>query len=120
MPDPAPPQPIGFYRPAVRAGEWIVCSGQLGLHNGELVSGGVAAEVRQSLENLATLLATEGASLRDVVKTTVFLTDMDRFSEMNEAYAAAFGDSRPARSAVGVVALPRGAAVEIEAWARLA
>jgi len=97
----------------------VVCSGQLGLRDGEIVPGGVASEVRQAVENLEILLASEGASLGDVIKTTVFLTDMGAFGEMNDAYAAAFGDSRPARSAVGVAALPRGAAVEIEAWARL-
>ena len=119
VPDSAPPQPIGFYRPVVRAGEWIVCSGQLGLVDGELVSGGVAAQLSQAVANLEALLVSEGASLANVVKTTVFLVDMDAFAEMNDAYAAAFGDSKPARSAVGVAALPRGGAVEIEAWARL-
>jgi 2-iminobutanoate/2-iminopropanoate deaminase len=104
----------------VRAGEWIVCSGQLGIADGELVPGGVGAQLRQAVANLATVLATEGATLADVVKTTVFLVDMAGFDEMNTAYVEAFGGTRPARSAVGVVALPRGGAVEIEAWARTA
>jgi 2-iminobutanoate/2-iminopropanoate deaminase len=104
----------------VRAGDWIVCSGQLGIAGGELVPGGVGAQLRQAVANLATVLATEGATLADVVKTTVFLVDMAGFDEMNTAYVEAFGASRPARSAVGVVALPRGGAVEIEAWARTA
>ena len=113
------PAPVGPYRVAVRAGEWIVCSGQLGLRDGELVPGGVTAEFNQALANLKDVLATERATLADVVKTTVFLTDMAAFDEMNVAYSNGFGEFRPARSAVGVAALPRGGAVEIEAWARI-
>ncbi len=121
MSDPSsPPPPLGPYRPAVRAGEWIVCSGQLGIRNGEIVPGGVAAQLHQAVENLVAALAAEGADLTDVVKTTVFLTDMDRFEEMNTAYLDAFTPPRPARSAIGVLALPRGGAVEIEAWAHRA
>ncbi len=112
---------LGPYTPVVRSGEWIVCSGQLGMTAGALVDGGVAAETTQAVANLAGLLASEGASLEDIVKTTVFLTNMDDFAAMNEAYVAAFGDHRPARSTIGVAALPLpGAAVEIEAWARKA
>ncbi|MEY2472617.1 MAG: 2-iminobutanoate/2-iminopropanoate deaminase [Actinomycetota bacterium] len=112
-------KPLGPYTPVVRSGEWIVCSGQLGMKDGALVSGGVAAETTQAVANLAGLLESEGASLSDIVKTTVFLTNMDDFAAMNEAYVAAFGDHRPARSTIGVAALPlAGAAVEIEAWAR--
>ena len=112
--------PVGPYSPVVRAGEWLVCSGQVGLANGKLVLGGVRDQLRQALANLEALLAAEGASLADVVKTTVFLAHMDDYAAMNEAYAEAFGDHRPARSAVGVGALPLGALVEVEAWARLA
>ncbi len=79
---------------------------------------GLSAQVTQALANVEPLLHSEGASLRDVVKTTVFLTDMADFAAMNEAYLAAFGDHRPARSAFAVLALPMGAAVEIEVWAR--
>ena len=112
-------KPLGPYTPVVRSGKWIVCSGQLGMQDGALVSGGVSAETTQAVANLAGLLASEGASLSDIVKTTVFLTNMDDFATMNEAYVAAFGDHRPARSTIGVAALPvAGAAVEIEAWAR--
>ncbi len=78
---------------------------------------GLAAQVTQALANAETLLQSEGAALSDVVKTTVFLTDIENFAAMNDAYLAAFGDHRPARSAVAVVALPLGAAVEIEVWA---
>ena len=91
-------KPLGPYTPVVRSGEWIVCSGQLGMQDGALVAGGVAAETTQAVANLAGLLESEGASLDDIVKTTVFLTNMDDFAAMNEAYVAAFGDHRPARS----------------------
>lgn len=109
--------PIGPYSPIVRAGPWLACSGQLGVLDGSLVPGGVPAQTEQALDNLADLLAGEGASLTDVIKTTVFLTDMADFVEMNDVYAAAFAGHRPARSTIAVVALPLGAAVEIEAWA---
>lgn len=109
--------PIGPYSAIVRAGPWLVCSGQLGVRNGALVAGGVPAQTDQALANVAALLAGEGASLDDVVKTTVFLTDMADFGAMNDAYAEAFAGHRPARSAVAVVALPLGADVEVEVWA---
>ena len=112
--------PVGPYRPIVRAGDWLVVSGQLGLRDGELVNGGIAEQLQQALDNLVDLLGGEGASLDDVVKTTVFLRHMDDYDRMNETYVAAFGDHRPARSAVAVAGLPRGALVEIEAWARVA
>ena len=110
-------QTVGPYSPVVRAGQWLICSGQLGLLDGALVEGGVAAQLTQAVSNMAALLAGEGSGLDDVVKTTVFLTDMADFGAMNDAYVAAFGDSRPARSAFAVVGLPLGALVEIEAWA---
>jgi len=109
--------PVGPYRPVVRAGDWLVVSGQLGLRDGSLVDGGVAAQLTQAIANVSAHLASEGAGLADVVKTTVFLTDIGDFAVMNEAYVAAFGGHRPARSAVAVVALPLGGAIEIEAWA---
>jgi 2-iminobutanoate/2-iminopropanoate deaminase len=111
--------PVGPYTPIVRAGDWLVVSGQLGLRDGELVNGGVPEQLEQALDNLAALLAGEGASLADVVKTTVFLRHMDDYDRMNQTYVAAFGDHRPARSAVAVAGLPRGALVEVEAWARV-
>jgi 2-iminobutanoate/2-iminopropanoate deaminase len=95
-------------------------SGQLGIVDGALVPGGVAAQTAKAVENVAAQLATMGAQLSDVVKTLCFLTDMDTFATFNEAYIAGFGDHRPARSTVGVAALPvPGAGVEIEAWAFL-
>lgn len=110
---------MGPYTPIVRAGDWLVVSGQLGLRDGDLVGGGVQEQLRQALENLAGLLSGEGASLADVVKTTVFLRHMDDYDRMNEVYVDAFGDHRPARSAVAVAGLPRGALVEVEAWAHV-
>jgi 2-iminobutanoate/2-iminopropanoate deaminase len=109
--------PVGPYTPIVRAGEWLVVSGQVGVVDGSLVSGGTAAELRQAIANLAGHLEREGAALSDVVKTTVFLRHMSDYATMNETYIAAFGDHRPARSAIGVAELPLGALVEIEAWA---
>ncbi len=116
-PEAAPGPPRRFYRPVVRAGDWLICSGQLGTVGGVLVGGGVADQLTQALANLAALLESEGSSLDAVAKTTVFLVDMGDYAAMNEAYASAFGDHLPARSAVAVTALPMGAAVEIEAWA---
>ena len=112
-------RPVGPYTPVVRAGDWLVVSGQLGLVDGALVEGGTASQLTQAIANLAALLAGEGASLNQVTKTTVFLADIDDYAAMNEAYMAAFGDHRPARSAVAVAGLPLGADVEIEAWAWL-
>lgn len=115
--------PVGPYTPVVRSGDWIICSGQVGLGDGGLVDGGVREQLAQAMDNLRSLLESEGASLADVVKTTVFLVDMDDYGAMNEVYVAAFdehaGGHRPARSAVAVAALPIGAQVEIEAWARV-
>lgn len=112
-------KPQGPYNPIVRSGDWLILSGQVGQIDGKLVHGGVPAETRQALANLKTLLESEGASLADVVKTTVFLRHIDDWAVMNEAYVEAFGDHRPARSAVAVAGLPMGALVEVEAWARV-
>ena len=81
------------------------------------MAGGLEAELRQAMANLAGLLQSKGSSLDAVAKTTVFLTDMADYGEMNRIYVECFGDHRPARSAVAVAALPLGARVEIEAWA---
>ena len=109
--------PVGPYTPVVRAGDWVIVSGQLGLADGAIVAGGVAAQTKQAIANLKAHLAGAGLTVADVKKTMCFLTDMDTFATFNEAYVAGFGDSRPARSTVGVAALPMGGAVEIEAWA---
>ena len=92
-------------------------SGQLGATAGELVAGGAKEQLAQALANLRSLLEEHGAALSDVVKTTVFMTDMADFGAVNEVYSGAFGDHRPARSAVAVAGLPMGALVEVEAWA---
>ena len=110
-------KPLGPYTPVVRAGDWIIVSGQLGIRDGALVPGGVAAQTTQAVENLRAQLSSVGATLADVAKTLCFLTDMDTFATFNESYVAGFGDSRPARSTIGVASLPFGGAVEIEAWA---
>ena len=110
-------KPVGPYTPVVRAGDWIIVSGQLGLVDGAIVEGGVAAQTAQAVQNLKAQLASVGAELSDIAKTLCFLTDMDTFATFNEAYVAGFGNSRPARSTVGVAALPMGGNVEIEAWA---
>lgn len=109
--------PVGPYTPIVRAGDWLIASGQVGAVEGSLVDGGVQAQARQAIANLAALLEGEGASLSDVAKTTVFLTHISDYGLVNETYVEAFGDHRPARSAVAVAGLPIGALVEIEAWA---
>ena len=109
--------PVGPYTPVVRAGDWLICSGQIGIADGKIVEGGLEAELRQAMANLRALLEGEGASLDAVAKTTVFLTDMAHYGAMNEVYTELFGDHRPARSAVAVAALPLGAVVELEAWA---
>lgn len=115
--------PIGPYTPVVRAGPWLVTSGQLGLEPGDgppaLVDGGTAAELGQALANAGRLLEEGGAALGHVVKTTVYLTDMGEYAEVNAVYAAFFGEHRPARSVVAVAGLPMGARVEVELWAYL-
>jgi 2-iminobutanoate/2-iminopropanoate deaminase len=105
------------YTPVVRAGDWVIVSGQLGMKDGVLVPGGVRAQTQQAVINLKAQLATMGATIDDIAKTLCFLTDMDTFPTFNEMYAAGFGKARPARSTIGVKELPFGGAVEIEAWA---
>ena len=113
---------VGPYSPVRRVGDWVVTSGQIGLGTDDsgaagLVPGGTVAELRQALQNLAEVLAIEGATLPDVVKTTLFLVDMGEFAAVNEVWVEFFTDTRPARSAVAVAALPLGARAEVEAWA---
>lgn len=110
-------KPLGPYTPAVRAGDFIIVSGQLGMADGVLADGGVAGQTTMAIANLTERLAEMGAELTDVVKTTCFLIDMDAFATFNEAYVAGFGTHRPARSTVAVRELPAGAQVEIEAMA---
>lgn len=113
---PEAPAAIGPYSHAVSTGDMIFVSGQLPLDpaTGEMVGAAPADELRQSLKNAQAVLTTAGVSLRDVVKTTVFVTDLSAFAAINAAYAEIFGDHAPARSVVEVSALPRGARVEVE------
>lgn len=113
------PKAIGPYSPAVKANGFVFISGQLGLDpaTGNLVEGGVEAETRRALTNLKNLLEAAGAELSQVTKTTVFLRDIADFARMNAIYAEFFTETPPARSAFQVAALPKGAAVEIEAIA---
>lgn len=113
--------PVGPYSPTVRAGKFVVCSGQIGITSGPrgpaLVPGGFAAQARQALENVTALLASEGLGWQDVVKTTAYLSDIADYAGFNEIYVEALGPHRPARSVVAVAGLPMGALVEIEVWA---
>jgi 2-iminobutanoate/2-iminopropanoate deaminase len=116
---PNAPRAIGPYSQATRAGGLLFTAGQVGFDpsTGELVDGGIAEQTERVLLNIRAILQASGLDMANVVKTTVFLVDMADFTAMNTAYAAAFGDHRPARSTVAVAALPRGARVEIEAIA---
>lgn len=114
---PSKPQPRGPYSPIVRAGDWLVTAGQLGIKDGKLVDGGIVEQTRQALDNIRVLLESEGASMSDVVKTTVLLASIDDWPTMNEPYLEAFGDHRPARTAYAAGGLPAGGLIEIEAWA---
>jgi len=109
--------PVGPYTPVVRAGDWVIVSGQLGIENGALVPGGVSAQTAQAVKNLKERLKEAGVTINDIAKTLCFLTDMDTFATFNAAYVEGFNGARPARSTIGVAALPFGGAVEIEAWA---
>ena len=112
------PKAIGPYSQAVRAGGWVFASGQIPLTpSGELVVGGVADQTERCLLNLKAVLGAAGLSLEDVVKTTVFMTDLSQFAAMNEVYAKHFAPPFPARATVQVSALPKGSGVEIEAVA---
>lgn len=113
------PAPLGPYSPAVVAGDLVFTAGQIGVDpaTGALVAGGVLAELEQALSNLEATLRAAGCELRDVVKTTLFLTDLSAGPRVNAAYAARMTSPPPARSTVGVAALPAGAMVEIEAVA---
>ena len=110
------PKAIGPYSQAIRSGDLIFCAGQVGLDpaTGEAVQGDVKVQTARILDNLAAVLAAAGSDLAHVLKTTVFLTDMGDFAAMNEINAQKFGEHRPARSTIGIAALPRGLRVEIE------
>jgi 2-iminobutanoate/2-iminopropanoate deaminase len=113
------PKAVGPYSLGVQAGHLVFTAGQIGIipATGEIIDGGVEAETRQALENVKSILEAAGTSLANVVKTTVFLRDINDFNKMNAIYGPFFPENPPARSAIQVAALPRGAAVEIESVA---
>jgi 2-iminobutanoate/2-iminopropanoate deaminase len=115
------PKAVGPYSQGIRSGDFLFLSGQLGLEpqTGEFVSGGVEAQTKQALTNLMHVLQDNGADLSDVVKTSVFLADINDFSKMNAVYATFFENDPPARSTVQVGALPKLGLVEIEVIARI-
>lgn len=115
------PQAIGPYSQAVTAGGFLFASGQIPLDpdSMKVVEGDIRVQTERVLQNIAAVLEEAGSSFRHVVKTTVFLASMDDFAGMNEVYAQAFGDHRPARSTVAVKTLPRSVLVEIDVIAQL-
>ena len=109
------PAPVGPYNHAVRIGDLLFCSGQIPLDaSGTLVAGDIRAQTERVLENVKAILADQGLSFANVVKSTVFMTNLGDFAAMNEVYGTYFTSDFPARSTVQVAALPRGANVEIE------
>jgi 2-iminobutanoate/2-iminopropanoate deaminase len=115
------PKAIGPYSAGIRADQFIYTAGQLGFDpaTGEFVPGGIEAETRRALENIKAILSVEGATMEQIVKTTVYLRDMGDFTAMNGVYAEFFPQDPPARTTIQAAGLPRGAAVEIEAIAIL-
>ena len=111
------PAAIGPYSHAVRQGDVLYCSGQIPLdpESGELVTDSPAAETTRCLQNLAAVCEAAGTDLARTIRATIYTTDLDAFAEINEAYGEFFAASPPARAAVGVVQLPKGARVEIDA-----
>jgi 2-iminobutanoate/2-iminopropanoate deaminase len=110
------PAAIGPYSQAVSSGGWVFTAGQVGLDSetGELVPGGIEAETEQALRNLGRVLEAAGCGVDNVVKTTIYLSDMAHFAVVNRLYGGFLGDHRPARSTVQVAGLPKGALVEID------
>jgi len=117
----AAPEAIGPYSQAVAANGFVFCSGQVPFEPSsmELVTGSIAEETIRCLKNLEAVLKEAGSGLDRVVKTTIYVTDMNDFAEVNDAYASSFSSGPPARATVGVAALPKGARVEIECIATI-
>ena len=114
------PKAIGPYEQALKVDGWVFTSGQIPLDpkSGTMVEGGIAAQTRQVLDNLRAVLEAAGTSMSRVVKTTVYMTNLADFQKMNDVYAEYFPQDKPARSTVGVAALPRGAMIEIDVVAQ--
>lgn len=119
---PSAPKAVGPYSQGIRTGDFIFLAGQIPLDpaTGELVTGDISAQTRRCLENIKALLAAEGATTANVVKATVFLTDLANFAAMNAVYAEYFTELPPARSTIQVAGLPKASMVEIEVIARTA
>lgn len=117
----AAPAAVGPYSQAVIANDLVFCSGQVPFvpETGELLSGSIAEETARCMRNLEAVLKEAGTNLEQIVKTTIYVTDMNDFGEVNEAYGSFFSDEPPARATVGVAALPKGARVEIDCIAAL-
>ncbi len=116
------PAPIGPYNQAIRAGDFLFCSGQIPIDpaTGELVTGDIAAQTHRVMQNVRAVLAAGDATFANVVKTTIYLVDMNDFAAVNAAYGEYFTGVAPARSTVAVAALPKGSRVEVEVLAHLA
>ena len=114
------PKAIGPYEQALKVDGWVFTSGQIPLDpkTGTMVEGGIGAQTRQVLDNLRAVLEAAGSSMSRVVKTTVYMINLADFQKMNEVYAEYFPQDKPARSTVGVAALPRGAMIEIDVVAQ--
>lgn len=113
------PKAIGPYSQAIKVGNMIFTSGQIGIvpETGELIQGDIEKETRQVLENLKAVLSEAGATFNDVVKVTVFIKDMGQFGRINEIYGEYFNENKPARSCVEVARLPKDVNIEVEAIA---
>jgi len=113
------PAPIGPYNQAVAAGNFIFLSGQIALNpdNGQLVTDDIKAETKQVMENIKAILSEAGIDFNNIVKTSIFLTDMQNFAQVNEVYGTYFSDNFPARETVQVAGLPKGVNVEISVTA---
>ena len=119
---PGAPKPAGPYSHAVRSGGLLFCSGQVPIDpsTGSLAEGSIGDQARQCLENLTTVCEAAGAQLSDAVRMSIYVTDISTFAQVNEAYGAYFGVEPPARTTIGVAALPAGAQIEMDAIVALA
>ena len=110
------PSPVGPYSQAIQAGDFLFVAGQVPVNpkTGDFVTGSIGNQTRQCMENLKTILNAAGASLADVVRTTIYLTNMQDFGEVNDAYGNYFDLDPPARTTIGVATLPKGVAIEID------